>query len=290
MNTLISADYSNIEGRVLAWLAGEEWKLEAFRAFDNGTGHDLYKLAYGKSFGIDPATVTKQQRQLGKVQELALGYQGGVGAFRSMAANYGITVLEPGQEPPPGAKELLTEAQADEIKTAWRGAHPATVRFWYALEKAAIEAVRNPGTIQQYKAVAYKTDSIWLKCRLPSGRVIAYAYPRIVEGNFGRDQIAFDGVDGYTRQWSRQTLYGGLLAENVTQATARDILAEAIMRLEANSFAVVMHVHDEIVCEVVRSRSDECYPQFLKLMCELPAWASGLPVVADGWQAPRYRK
>lgn len=289
-HTLLAADYSNIEGRVLAWLAGETWKLDAFRAFDAGTGHDLYKIAYGRSFGIDPAAVTKQQRQLGKVQELALGYQGGVGAFRSMAANYGITVLDGDQEPPPGAKEILTETQADEIKTAWRGAHLATVRYWYALEKAAISAVRDPGGIYSVGATAYKVVGRWLMCRLPSSRVIAYAYPSVVVGSFDREQVRFWGVDGYTRQWQPSQLYGGLLAENVTQATARDILAVAIMRLEAAGYPVVMHVHDEVVCEVARDCAALSFERFMHLMCVLPQWASGLPVVADGWQGCRYRK
>lgn len=177
---LIANDYSNIEGRVLAWYAGETWKLEAFRDFDNGVGHDLYKVAYGRSFGKDPADVNDDERQIGKVQELALGYQGGVGAFASMAINYGIRVVKDDDETR-GAKNTLTESQTQDIKRAWRKAHPNVEKSWHLTEEAAINAVRHRGSVFRAGPVAYRVSGNYLMCRLPSGRCLFYAGPSIIE-------------------------------------------------------------------------------------------------------------
>lgn len=295
----LSCDYSNIEGRVLAWLAGETWKVRAFEDYDTFTGGtdakgkplrkgpDIYRIAYSRSFGVPVGDVTDDQRQLGKVQELALGYQGGIGAFRSMAINYGIHVVEKREDAPADAKQVLTENEADEIKAAWRDAHPKVVKYWYALQRAAIAAVKNPGSVHSVEAVAYKVHNAFLVCRLPSGRVIAYAFPRIEKDKFG-EHVAFYGVDSYTRKWAKSKLYGGLLCENVVQATARDVLAEAIMRLEASGYPVIMHVHDEIVSECPTAHGN--FEEFAKLMCVAPSWAGGLPIAVSGWEGERYRK
>lgn len=176
---LMACDYSNIEGRVLAWVAGEQWKMQAFREFDAGAGHDLYKLAYAASFGISPDEVSKPQRQIGKVQELALGYGGGKGAFASMAANYGIAVVAEGEAPPSGVSQVLTEAEVEEIKKKWRAAHPETVRFWKLLENAATNAVAHPGETFTVGRVAYRVAGKFLLCRLPSGRNLTYPYPSL---------------------------------------------------------------------------------------------------------------
>lgn len=280
---LISADFANIEGRVLAWLAGETWKTQAFRDFDNKTGADLYKLAYARSFGLKPEEVSKDQRQIGKVMELALGYQGGVGAFQSMAVNYGLQV---------------EDKIADELKTKWRKAHPKIVKFWYALEEAAIDAVEQPGLMTTVGPVSFKKVGSFLFMRLPSGRCLSYAFPKIAPkempwmDDYGqpavKNVLAYKGVNSYTRKWEECYAYGGLLAENVTQAVARDIMAESIVRLEKAGYPVILTVHDEVVSEVDVNFGN--VGEFVKIMETLPDWATGLPVAAEGWEGERYRK
>ena len=279
---LIAVDFSAVEARVLAWLAGEKHVLDTFRR-----GEDLYKAAAARIYGVPVTKVTKDQRQIGKVATLALGYGGGVGAFQAMARGYGVVV---------------PDAEAEAIKTAWRQGHPNIVRYWYELEQRAIEA-------------SYGCDSpVWRKrgsflwCRLPSGRVLCYPYPEIrtVSTPWGSDKDALTYmtvVDDNTRRkgkilqdtaangnWQRISTYGGSLAENVTQAVARDLLRDAMFRLEAAGYPVIMHVHDEAVVEVPTSCDDRTLSQIEELMAETPAWAKGLPLAAEGWRGTRYRK
>jgi DNA polymerase len=274
---LVAADFANIEGRVLAWLAGEEQKLDAFRRFDAGTGPDLYKLAAGAIYRCDVADVSKEQRQIGKVSELALGYQGGKGAFISMAALYGIEV---------------DEDRAEEIKLAWRAANPNIVQFWYDLDDAAMAAVSRPGQVCKVGPVQYAVKGGIMWCKLPSGRLLSYVDPKIreVETPWGatRETVTYMGVNSVTRRWERQKGYGGLFCENITQAVARDIMADAMLRVEQRGWPVVLTVHDEIVSEVpAGSVSAERYARTLSV---LPAWAEGLPVAAEGVVSKRYRK
>lgn len=275
-HTFVCCDYSNIEGRVLAWLAGEEWKLEAFRQFDAGTGTDLYKLAYARAFGIEPDAVDKDQRQVGKVMELALGYGGGVGAFQTMARGYGVRV---------------GDDRAEFFKQRWRGAHPAIVRFWEALEKAAIRAATEGGT-QKAGPIAFKVKGSFLWCQLPSKRVLCYPYPQMQdkETPWGKtvQQLTYMTVNGVTRKWERCATYGGSLAENVTQAVARDILAVGIRNAEADVLPVVLHCHDEILAEMRKELAD--LNRLRAAMLKLPGWAAGLPVAAEGWVGDRYAK
>lgn len=293
---LIAADFANIEGRVLAWLAGEQWKLDAFRDYDAGKGPDLYILTYARSFGLDPSTIKKSdpRRQVGKVEELAFGYQGGVGAWRTMEKAY---------RPPP-----MTDDQVDDIKSRWREAHKAVVRFWYALESAAIEAVLNPGTaVSAGPHITFKAKGSFLFCRLPSGRLLSYPFPQIreIETPWGqnKDALTFktelssearkkariveDSDNGSS--WCRIATYGGSLAENVTQAVARDLLAEAMLRLDPVT-PVVMHVHDEIVVEVPEDALADMQARVESIMAVAPAWASGLPIATEGWRGKRFRK
>jgi DNA polymerase len=281
---LISADFANIEGRVLAWLAGEQWKLDAFRAYDEGTGPDLYKVAYGRSFGIDPQDVDKSERQVGKVQELALGYQGGVGAFQSMARLYGVSIKD---------------EDADKIKVAWREAHPNVVKLWHDLEKAAIQAVADPGTTyrcgSENRIQFIKAEGCLWVC-LPSGRPLCYPYPSLTEkemqwkdGN-GKPatKLTFAFRTEINRQWADSYAYGGLWAENVVQAAARDLLAEAMKRLELKGYPIVSHAHDEAVAEVPKDFGS--VEDFCRTMSEQPLWATGCPIAAAGWRGIRYRK
>jgi hypothetical protein len=284
---LMAADFSNIEGRVLAWLAGEQWKLDAFRAFDTiigrdakgdpvRAGPDLYKLAYSKSFGVPVDRVTDDERQIGKVQELALGFQGGKGAFIAFARLYGIEVAED---------------RADQIKVAWRAAHPATTAFWYNLEQAAVDAIRMPG--QKFSAgkitAACAGGHLWL--RLPSGRLLCYARPSIqMRDSFVgmKETIVFWGFDGPSRKWGEVTTYGGKLVENCTQAAARDVMRDAMLRIDAAGIPIILSVHDEVLAEVPEGQAD--VGRFEALMAQLPTWATGLPVAAAGWSGKRYRK
>jgi DNA polymerase len=275
-HTLICCDYSNIEGRVLAWLAGEEWKLQAFRDFDAGTGPDLYLLAYAKGFRCS-VEEAKPFRQVGKVMELALGYGGGVGAFQTMARGYGVKV---------------TDERADELKHAWRGAHVQVVKFWADLERAAIRAVQEGG-VHRAGPIAFKVKGSFLWCQLPSKRVLCYPYPQMQdkETPWGKtvQQLTYMSVNGVTRKWERCATYGGSLAENVTQAVARDILVAGMRACAAAGFPVVMHVHDEIVAEVPLS-ADLSVDKMSTLMSNAPHWATGLPIAATGWLGRRYRK
>lgn len=323
---LVAGDFANIEGRVLAWIAGEQWKLDAFRDFDAGVGHDLYKLAYGRSFNVDPATISKDdpRRQIGKVMELALGYQGGIGAFKSMAANYGLQVVATPQVLesdgptvriwrnakkddlrflPKAPEGSLYELEVDEIKKAWRNAHPKIKSLWRALEDAALEAIQKPGKVISIPngRIRFVVANGFLFCRLPNGRVLAYFKPHITVSTISwvndegedvtlvKDAIGYFGVDGVTKQFGPQKAYGGMLAENVTQAVARDILVDAMFRAEAAGYAVVLHVHDELVAEIPKDFGSE--DEFERLMCASEPWANGLPVSAPGvWRGSRYRK
>jgi DNA polymerase len=278
---LMAADFANIEGRGLAWLAGEDWKLDAFRLYDMGRGPDIYKLAYAKSFGLSPEAVTKDQRQIGKVQELALGYQGGVGAFQTMARGYNVTI---------------SDAQAEQIKQAWREAHPKTVQLWYDLERAAYEAVVHQGSIiaPHGLKVKFLTRGSFLFCQLPSGRLLIYPYPKIktktTPWGEEKEQVHYMTVNGLTNKWEETHTYGGKLAENIVQALSRDVLAEAMLRCEARGYPVVLHVHDEVVSEVMSEPVAQMFPLFLETMRDVPAWATTLPIAVDGWHGVRYRK
>ncbi|BAE50734.1 DNA polymerase [Paramagnetospirillum magneticum] len=288
----IQSDFSNIEGRITAWLANEEWKIQAFRDFDAGTGRDLYLIGAEKILTLlkvpyaHPLNENSQERTpYGKVPELALGFGGGVGAFQSMAAIYGMKV---------------TDEEADQIKVAWREAHPRVVALWRNMEDAAFNAISNPGRVVSTAGgrIKYVVKGGFLWMVLPSGRPLAYAHPRIEKRrpawNIGQDEIklkdtiTFMSVNSITRKWERCTTYGGSLAENAIQAIARDLLANALLKLEAAGYPVVIHVHDEALAEIRKGVGS--VDEFKSIMCDTPAWAAGLPVAAAGWRGSRYRK
>ncbi len=271
---LIAMDFSAIEARVLAWLAGEEKKLEIFR-----THGKLYEASAADIYKVALKEVTKDQRQIGKVAELALGFAGGVGAFQSMARLYGVEVAD---------------SRADAIKKAWRAANPKIVRYWYALEEAAAQAVRNPG--RDYAAgaegrqVRFLVKGSFLWCRLPSSRVLCYPYPRLelLTTPFGEKEGVTYMTEVTGRKWVREKLWSGLIAENITQAVSRDLLAETFPRLEAAKYPVVMHAHDEAVVEIEETFGSLKEVEEIFKVC--PSWAKDLPLSAEGWRGKRYRK
>jgi DNA polymerase len=276
-NKLVIADLSNIEGRVLAWLADERWKIEAFKLYDRGEGPDLYKVTAGVILGKDPQEVTKAERQTqGKVPELAGGYGGGLGAYRKMGG------------------DVFNAMDDDEIMTivrGWRKAHPATKKLWYDVEGAVRSAVLTPGDSFDVRGLlrvdtASGPDTVgYVRIRLPSGRYLCYR-------NLHKDdagKLLYEGVDQYTRQWKLLETYYGKLVENVVQAIARDVFMTGLRKAEEAGYPVVLRVHDELVCEV----PDD--PSFTDaalsaMMSTNPSWAIGLPLAAAGFEARRYRK
>lgn len=306
---LLFLDYAAIEARVNAWLWDEQWKLEAYRAYDAGTGPDLYKLAYAKSFRIPVDEVTKAQRQIGKVMELALGYGGGASAFATMAKTYQLDLVEVAKSAydvlPPDVREEAeggwrwaqengrtaglderTYVVCDALKRLWRAAHPGIVAGWNALQESAVEAIRNPGEAFAVpnKRIMFRVDGQWLYMRLPSGRKLAYFRPRVDDDG----TIGYMGVDTYTRQWCRTHTYAGKIDENADQAISRDLLASAKMRLERASYLPVGSVHDEPIMEIPEGFGS--YDEAARIMCDSPKWAAGLPVAVEGHRAKRYRK
>lgn len=303
----VIADLSNIEGRKLAWLAGEEWKLQAFREFDAGIGKDLYILAYARAFDVHPDTVIDEQRQIGKVMELALGYEGGVGAFVTMSATYGIDLDELARKAWPtipcqaqqNAQGMwkwankqrrtlgLSEAvycTCEALKAMWREAHPATKALWPAYQSAAINAVQNPGTEFHAGRCTFDRKDNWLRIRLPSGRFLCYPSPRVDDG-----KLSYMGVNVYSKKWHRIDTYGGKIAENIDQASSRDIMAYALPEIEKAGYPLVLTVHDEVITEP--PDSDEFNDKELsRILATNPPWAPGLPLAAKGFTTYRYRK
>lgn len=273
---LVVSDLANIEGRKLSWLAGESWKLAAFKKYDLKEGPDLYCLAYARSFSIHHSQVGEDQRQIGKCQELALGYQGALGAFNTMAAAYGVNL--------PDEKVL-------ELVRYWRDANPAIVSFWYELESAAIDCIRNPGLVRQVRRVAMHCQGRdWFRIRLPSGRFLCYYQPRLEPDPKGRPKVTYMGINQYSRKWTRLKTYGGKFAENITQAASRDVMANAMPALEDAGYEILLTVHDEIVTETPDSPEYNA-AELSQILSRIPTWADEtLPLAAKGFEAKRYRK
>lgn len=267
-NRLIVADFSQIEARVLAWLAGQHDILDAFR-----NNVDIYEHAASKIYRKPLDEITKDERFNGKVATLSLGYQGSEVALLGMAKNYGID-LDP---------DLATE-----IKTGWRESNDRIVALWYALQSAAIKAFSHPGTITQVGKIRFVRKKSTLFMILPSGRKIFYNAPGLEENRFGKDGLFYRGINSVTRKWEKIHIYGGMWTENACQAIARDLLAAAIIRLENAGYRIVLHVHDEVVIEVDKTFGSE--EKVHRIMCHLPTWAKGLPVDAEAFECERYTK
>lgn len=260
----IVADFSAIEARVIAWLAGEEWRQEVF-----AEGKDIYCASASQMFGVpvEKHGINGHLRQKGKIAELALGYGGSVGALKAMGA------IEMG----------LSEDELQPLVQAWRDANPNIVRFWWAVDSAAMNAVANKTSDSTYGIdFTYKSGMLFIT--LPSGRKLTYVKPKIGENKFGSPCVTYEGVGG-TKKWERLESYGPKFVENIVQATARDILCYSMKTLRNTS--MVMHIHDEIVIEADRRMS-------LDAVCEqmgrTPPWAHGLLLRADGYETDFYRK
>lgn len=274
---LVIADLSNIEGRVLAWLADEQWKIEAFKLYDRGEGPDLYKVTAGRILGKDPYEVTKSERQTqGKVPELAGGYGGGLGAYRKMGGD---------------VFNAMDDDAIMEIVQAWRKAHPATKKLWYDVEGAVRSAVRAPDESFEVRGLlridsAKGPDSVdYVRIRLPSGRYLCYRNMHIDDGG----KLVYEGINQYTRKWELLETYYGKLVENIVQAVARDVFMTGMRRAEEADYSVVLRVHDELVCEVP---DDPAFTDkaLADMMSDNPSWSIGLPLSAAGFEAYRYRK
>jgi DNA polymerase len=306
---LVISDLSNIEGRGLAFLAGERWKLKAFADFDAGIGEDLYKVAYGRSFNIDPKEATGQKRQIGKVMELGLGYEGGVAAFLTFAVVYNMDLDElaaavyatasgeamanalgmwkwaKSKKRTLGLPENIYVA-CEVLKRAWRDAHPNTTALWKAAGDSVRAAINNPGqTFDIGEHLKVRRDGAWLRIRLPSGRYLCYINPKVADDG----QITYFGVNQYTRQWGPIKTYGGKIIENCTQAFARDIMASAMAEIEAERYEIVLSVHDELITETYDSPSFSV-AELSRMLATAPPWAQGIPLAAAGFETFRYRK
>jgi DNA polymerase len=273
---LVIADLSNIEGRVLAWLAGEDWKVKAFADFDRGIGHDLYVIAFSEAFDVTPEEVVENKkngdgsmRQYGKTMELAGGYGGGVGAYRTMG---GPSVA------------ALSDRAIQVLVSAWRKSHPNVVKLWYGVEAAAKQAIRKPDDLSHYDMLQFDMKDGWLRIRLPSGRYLSYPKAEIDDG-----RITFDGTNQYTKKWERIETYGGKLVENIVQAVARDVFMTGMVGAEEHGYEVCIRVHDELITEVPDT-ADYTVAQLASIMATNPSWAVGLPLAAAGFETYRYKK
>ena len=278
--TLVDADFSAIEARVVAWLAKEEWVLDVFR-----THGKIYEATASQMFSIPIDRIRKGNpeygyRQKGKVATLALGYQGGTGSLVSMGA----------------LKNGLTEDELPDIVSRWRQANPAIVQLWTLVEAAAKETVQTGrqielrnGLIRFARECAPASGLDAMTIRLPSGRKLYYVQPHMGVNRFGRPSLCYFGQDQTSKKWTPLETYGGKLVENITQAVARDCLAEAIQRLENAGYRVVFHIHDEVVIEV-QNGSEADLTRVVEIMSQPPAWAKDLPLNADGWVNEFFKK
>lgn len=271
--TFAVADFSAIEARVISWLAGEQWRLDVFK-----THGKIYEASASQMFGVPIEKIKKGNteyalRQKGKVAELALGYQGGTGALIQMGAiNMG-----------------LSEEELPDIVNRWRNSNKRIVDLWKTIQNAVIECLQTGRTIYIQKNVSFSIEQRNLAVNLPSGRQLFYINARLEEGQYG-PQIIYTGQNQTSKKWERIPTYGGKLTENIIQAIARDCLAEAILRLVEKGYVCVMHVHDEIIAEVTKYNADMKLQEMIEIMCQVPKWAEGLPLNADGFISDYYKK
>ena len=263
----VVADFAAIEARVLAWFSGEQWRLNTF-----AEGGDIYCASASQMFGVPVVKHGENGhlRQKGKIAELALGYGGSVGALTAMGA------LDMGMQ----------EEELQPLVNQWRGSNPHITKFWWDVDAAAVKAVKEKTTVP-YGNLCVSYESGILFVTLPSGRRLSYIKPRMCENRYGRDSLSYEGV-GESKKWMRIETYGPKLVENIVQGTARDLLAYAMLQLRNAGFDIVMHIHDEAVLEVPEGVSS--VEEICRIMAVAPDWATGLPLRADGYECPFYKK
>lgn len=276
-NILLISDFSAIEARVIAWLAGEQWRLDVFN-----THGKIYEASASQMFGVPIELIKKgnpeyELRQKGKVAELALGYQGAAGALISMGAlNMG-----------------LTEEELPDIVRRWRSANKRIVDLWYSLENAALEVMRTGQPVGIKGLIIARESDIqneldFLTITLHSGRKLFYTRPFLANNDFGKEALHYWGMDQESKKWQKISTYGGKLVENVVQAIARDCLAETLKRLDLVGYQTVMHIHDEVVLDVPKGQAD--LDKVKEIMKTPISWAPGLPLNADGFISEYYMK
>jgi DNA polymerase bacteriophage-type len=271
-HTLAVADFSAIEARVIAWLAGEDWRMQVFN-----THGKIYEASAAMMFRVPIESVTKGSdlRQKGKIAELALGYGGSLGALKQMG----------------GESMGLSDPEMTEIVARWRTANPSIVELWADVETAATLAVKT-GRVHSIgrRGVCFAYDGVNLTATLPSERKLFYHRPSFGPNRFGSTSLRYKGVDQTTKQWTNVDTYGGKLVENLVQAIARDLLAGSMLALAEDAYEIVMHVHDEVVCEIPSAGSDASLERMCAIMSRPAPWAPDLPNRADGYTTPFYRK
>ncbi|NOW84302.1 DNA polymerase [Clostridium beijerinckii] len=268
-NRFIVADFSAIEARVIAWIAGEEWRLEVFK-----THGKIYEASASQMFRVPIESIKKGSdlRQKGKIAELALGYGGSVGALASM-----------------DKAKSIPEEELPELVQHWRNANPNITKFWWDCDKAAKKAIREKTTVTLHHGIKFIYDPGILFIQLPSGRKLSYIRPKIEpHETFSGDKITYEGMEQTSKQWKRLDTYGPKLVENIVQAVARDCLAEAMFKVTASGYDIVMHVHDEIIMDVPKDKGS--VEEICNIFGESIEWAKGLPLRADGYECSYYMK
>lgn len=268
------ADFSAIEARVIAWLAGEQWRLDVFR-----THGKIYEASASTMFGVPLELIAKGNpeyalRGKGKVAELALGYGGGVAALIQMGA------LTMG----------LTEEELPDIVRRWRGSSRRIYDYWYKVQRAVEEVVQYGVITTLEHGLVIHRDAEYLMIQLPSGRSLFYNCPYVAKNERGNMEIYYSGVDQTNKKYTSISTWGGKLVENIVQAVARDLLASAMMNLENAGYSIAFHVHDEVILEIPNWDSSKNLANAIELMCQLPKWAEGLPLNADGFDCATYYK
>ena len=272
-NTFIVADFSAIESRVISWYANEKWRLDVFN-----THGKIYEATASKMFNIPFESITKdsEYRQRGKVAELALGFGGSKDAITRMDRDNEIA-----DEDKPGLVRI------------WRKANPAIVKFWHRINNIALECVKRRKRIVcslDFTELIFDCDGIVLTITLPSGHVLYYWEPKIGENRFGGESVTYMNINQKTKKWQREDTYGGKLAENIVQATARDLLGYAMIKLHSLQYNICMHVHDEVIVEHLKSLAEKEYTKIIALLSEEVPWAKGLPMAAAGYITDFYKK
>lgn len=263
-------DFSAIEARVIAWLAGEKWRQDVF-----AEGGDIYCASASAMFGVPVVKhgINGHLRQKGKIAELALGYGGSVGALKQMGAD----------------KMGLSDTELQEIVVKWRDASPAITKLWWDVDNAAKNAIRTGGTVRiKQGSLVFKRKHGALFIELPSGRHLVYIKPEIGENRFGGESILYQGMEQGSRKWGRLETYGGKLVENIVQAIARDCLAAAMLRLKEAGYKIIMHIHDEVVMEVPDGKGS--LAEVTEIMSKNEPWETGLIKTADGFEGQYYMK